>query len=55
MDPEKLFEMQRQMRRNNEDLKDFLSDMDSWESDMKSRDKQLKEAAASPDKKVVYS
>ena len=51
MDPEKLFEMQRQMRRNNEDLKDFLGDMDSWESEIKQKDTALKDAKSS-DKKV---
>ena len=54
MDPEKLFEMQRQMRRNNEDLKDFLGDMDSWESEIKQKDTALKDSKSS-DKTVWYN
>lgn len=34
--------LQQQMLKNNEDLKNFMKDLDSWESDIKRRDEELK-------------
>ena len=42
MDPEKLYDMTRQMRRNNEDIADFLKDMNQWEADMKTKESEIK-------------
>ena len=42
MDPEKLIGIQHQMRENNQELQDFLKDLDSWEKDIKVKDKNLK-------------
>lgn len=52
MDPEKLYDMTRQMRRNNEDISDFLKDMNKWETDMKQKEAELK-ATKSTDKNQV--
>jgi len=41
MDPNKLVDMQIQMRRNQEDLADYLRDMESWENDIKVKEEQL--------------
>ena len=42
MDPEKLIGIQHQMRENNQELQDFLKDLDSWEKDIKAKDETLK-------------
>ena len=42
MDPEKLYDMTRQMRRNNEDISDFLKDMNQWETEMKQKEAEIK-------------
>ena len=37
-----MLNLQQQMRQNNEDLKKFMKDLDSWEADIKKRDEDLK-------------
>ena len=53
MDPEKLMQMQRQMKRNNEDIQDFLKDMDSWETDIKKKDEDLKKKRSGDTQVVI--
>ncbi|KAM8884101.1 RNA polymerase II-associated protein 3 isoform 1-T2 [Synchiropus picturatus] len=38
----KAFELQLQMRQNAEDLHSFMKDLESWETDMKTKDEQLR-------------
>ncbi|XP_045165225.2 RNA polymerase II-associated protein 3-like [Mercenaria mercenaria] len=39
----KMLNLQLQMKQNNEDLKNFLSDLDNWEEEMKQIDSKMKE------------
>ena len=38
----KMLSLQQQMAQNNEDLKSFMKDLDSWEADVKQKDEKLK-------------
>ena len=40
------------MKQNNEELQDFLRDLDSWETDIKTRDERLKEDTADDKREV---
>ena len=37
-----MLDLQLQMRQNNEELKSFMQDLDTWESDIKTKDEALK-------------
>ncbi|XP_061124204.1 RNA polymerase II-associated protein 3 [Syngnathus typhle] len=40
--PNKALELQMQMRQNTEDLQSFMRDLETWETDMKTKDEQLR-------------
>ncbi|XP_061663460.1 RNA polymerase II-associated protein 3 [Syngnathoides biaculeatus] len=40
--PNKAFELQMQMRQNAEDLQSFMRELETWETDMKTKDEQLR-------------
>lgn len=42
MSENKAIELQLQMRQNAEDLHNFMKDLDSWETDIKKKDEQLR-------------
>ena len=43
MDQDKLINLQSQLKHNNDELGEFLRDLNSWETDIKAKDKKLKE------------
>ena len=51
-DQNKLINIQHQMKQNNEELQDFLRDLDSWQSDIKMKDEKLKEQTGDSNKDV---
>lgn len=38
----KVVELQLQMRQNSEDLQSFMTELESWEKDMKKKDEELR-------------
>ena len=42
MDPNKMIEIQHQMRQNNAELQEFLQDLNNWEIDIKRQDENLR-------------
>ena len=42
MDQDKLINIQSQLKHNNDELQEFLRDLNSWETDIKAKDKKLK-------------
>ena len=49
MDQDKLSNLQNQLKHNTDELHEFLRDLDSWEADIKTKDRKLKEDKA-PDR-----
>ena len=49
MDQDKLINLQNQLKHNTDELHEFLRDLDSWEADIKTKDRKLKEDKA-PDR-----
>ena len=47
MNPEKMFELQNQMRQNQADLTSYLRELDDWENDMKKKEASLKMPSSS--------
>ena len=43
MDQDKLINLQNQLKHNTDELHEFLRDLDSWEADIKTKDRKLKE------------
>ena len=42
MDQKKMIDLQYQMRQNNEELQDFLKDLEGWQDEIKEKDEKLK-------------
>ena len=51
MNPEHMAQLQRQMVQNQQELQDYLKDLDSWTGDIKQKDETLKKGEI--DKKEV--
>ena len=52
MDQNKFINLQYQMKENNEELQDFLRDLDSWKNDIAIKDQKLKEQKPDSSKDV---
>lgn len=50
MNPESLINLQTQVRRNQQDIQDFVKDLNSWESSIGKKDEQLKNVDLNKDK-----
>ena len=50
----KMLNIQLQMKQNNEDLKNFLGDLDNWEKEMKQIDSNLKNKKPLEDAVICY-
>lgn len=46
--PNKSLELQMQMRQNADDLQSFMKDLATWETDMKTKDEQLRDDQGIP-------
>ena len=42
MDPNKMMEIQTQMKHNQADIQNFMKDLDGWENEIKAKDEELK-------------
>lgn len=51
----KAIELQLQMRQNAEDLHSFMKDLDSWETDIKKKDDELRTGSSGGDLQVCCS
>ena len=47
MDQDKFFDIQNQVRRNQEDVNDFIHGLDNWSNDIKHKDEKLKKQTPS--------
>ena len=52
MSDKKFFELQQQVRRDNDDLQDFLRDLNNWEKDIKKKDDELRHKDAGTEDQV---
>ena len=50
---EKMLEFQQQVRHNNEDLQDYLRDLNNWETAIKQKDDKLRHETSSANEKTV--
>ena len=50
---EKMLNLQYQMKQNNNDLQNFLMDLDSWESEIKEKEKKLSAKPKSQDSVMI--
>ncbi|XP_041716223.2 RNA polymerase II-associated protein 3 isoform X3 [Coregonus clupeaformis] len=53
MSENKSIELQLQMRQNAEDLHNFMKDLDSWETDIKKKDEQLRTGSIGESQKIL--
>lgn len=53
MSAEKFVQLQRDVKHNQEDLQDFLRDLNAWETNVKKKDQELKHGDTSPGEKIL--
>ncbi|XP_072027379.1 RNA polymerase II-associated protein 3-like [Amphiura filiformis] len=53
MSEKKFFELQQQVRRDNDDHQDFLRDLNNWEKDIKRKDDDLRQKPATSEERIL--